>query len=108
MRILLDENVPVDLAAWLNGHDVESVSGMGWAGVKNGELMRLMRNRFDALITMDRNIPHQQEVAGQPFGVILIQAPSSRVSHLGRISADILVVVEGIAPGELRRVSWRP
>ena len=38
MRILLDENLPVDLAAELVGHEVDTVVGLGWTGVGNGEL----------------------------------------------------------------------
>lgn len=41
MRILLDENIPVAFAAELSGHDVDTVTGVGWAGVKNGKLLSL-------------------------------------------------------------------
>ena len=54
MRVLLDENVPVDLAGLIGDHDVETVSGLGWSGIKNGELLHWMHGRFDALVTMDR------------------------------------------------------
>lgn len=67
MRVLLDENIPVDLAGLLSGHDAQTVSGLGWDGVKNGELLRRMQGTFDALVTMDRNLPHQQKLAVQPF-----------------------------------------
>jgi predicted nuclease of predicted toxin-antitoxin system len=40
MRILLDENLPLDLARDLLGHDVQTVVGLGWEGAKNGELLR--------------------------------------------------------------------
>ena len=40
MRILLDENIPIDFAAELRGHDVSTVVALGWSGVLNGELMR--------------------------------------------------------------------
>jgi hypothetical protein len=39
MRILLDESLPVELADELHGHDVVSVQILGWAGIKNGELL---------------------------------------------------------------------
>lgn len=48
MRVLLDENIPVDLAGLLSGHDAQTVSGLGWDGVKNGELLRRMQGIFDA------------------------------------------------------------
>lgn len=42
MRILLDECMPRRLRRELPGHDVDTVAGMGWAGRKNGELLRSM------------------------------------------------------------------
>ncbi len=63
MRVLLDENLPLDLAPLLEGHQVESVRGLGWSGLTNGELLDRAGGRFDALITMDRNIEHQQRLA---------------------------------------------
>lgn len=40
MRVLLDECVPRGLRDLLPGHDVKTVAEAGWAGVKNGELLR--------------------------------------------------------------------
>jgi len=104
MRVLLDENLPVDLAGLLGGHDVQTVSGLGWDGIKNGELLLRMHARFDALVTMDRKLPHQENLAIQPFGIVLVEAPSNRMVHLRPLVADILAALDGIPPGELRRV----
>jgi predicted nuclease of predicted toxin-antitoxin system len=59
MRVLLDENLPLDLARDLSGHDVQTVVGLGWEGVKNGELLRRAAGHSDALVTMDRNLEFQ-------------------------------------------------
>jgi hypothetical protein len=40
MRVLLDECVPRALRGDIPGHEVRTVAEMGWAGVKNGELLR--------------------------------------------------------------------
>jgi predicted nuclease of predicted toxin-antitoxin system len=104
MRVLLDENVPVDLAGLLGDHAVETVSGLGWSGVKNGELLHRMHARFDALVTMDSNLPQQQNLAAQPFGVVLVKASSNRMPDLQPLVPEILTVLDGIAAGELRRV----
>jgi hypothetical protein len=42
MRLLLDEHLPIGLCAELHGHAVDTVSGRGWTGIKNGELLRRM------------------------------------------------------------------
>ena len=56
MRILLDESVPRPLAALLLGHDVRTVTQMGWTGLGNGDLLRQATPTFDALLTADQNI----------------------------------------------------
>jgi hypothetical protein len=45
MRVLLDECVPRALRNDLPGHEVKTVAELGWAGVKNGELLRRRRVR---------------------------------------------------------------
>lgn len=65
MRVLLDECVPRALRQDLPGHDVKTVGEAGWAGVKNGALLRLAETAFDVLLTVDRNLEYQQN--GQVF-----------------------------------------
>jgi hypothetical protein len=48
---------------------------MGWQSKKNGELLALMlNNSFDALITFDKNLRHQQNFAKYPIAVIVLNA----------------------------------
>jgi hypothetical protein len=75
VRVLLDEQLPLDLAAMLEDHSANTVVGRGWAGVNNGDLLRRMRGEYDALLTMDQGIEFQQNIAALPFGVILVLAP---------------------------------
>ncbi len=49
VRVLLDENLPVELAGELSAHDVDTVIGLGWSGITNGELLRRAVDRYDAL-----------------------------------------------------------
>ena len=72
MRVLLDEQLPLDLAAAFPGHSVATVVGLGWSGIKNGELLRRMRGDYEALITMDRGIEFQQNIGSLPFGIVLL------------------------------------
>ena len=104
MRVLLDENIPVGLADHLVPHEVETVLSRGWTGVKNGELLRRATGEFDVLVTMDRNLRHQQPLADQAFGVVLVRAKSNRLADLLTLVQAILAALEGIKPGELRRV----
>lgn len=52
-----------------------SVVGMGWAGKKNGELVRLAAELFDVLFTVDQNMRFQTSLAGIQLCVVV--APSN-------------------------------
>jgi len=71
VRVLLDEQLPRDFAAALQGHSVDTVAGRGWAGITNGELLRRMDGEYDALVTMDRGIEFQQNLTTGAVGVLL-------------------------------------
>ncbi len=104
MRILLDENIPVDLAAELIGHHVNTVVGVGWAGVANGKLLGRASGRYDAFVTMDRTIEHQQNISRLPFGILVLRAPSNRLVHLRPLTPAILDALAALTPGQLRCV----
>jgi predicted nuclease of predicted toxin-antitoxin system len=104
VRVLLDENLPHELVGQLPGHEVFTVQGLGWSGVRNGELLRRMRGAFDVLVTMDRNLEKQQALVDQPFGTVIVRARSNRMLHLRPLLGDLLEALIGLQPGEIRRV----
>ena len=106
MRVLLDENIPVELAPLFAGHEAATVVGLGWAGIDNGELLRRAgREKFEAFVTMDKNLEHQRNIAKLPFGVLVLRAASNRMVHLVPLMPAVLAVLESIKPGRLRRVA---
>lgn len=104
MRVLLDENLPHDLARELPGHDVLTVQGLGWFGIANGTLLQRASGRFDALVTMDRNLEHQHALGELPFGTVVLLAPSNRMAHLRPLIADLLRVLAELQAGAVRHV----
>ena len=104
MRVLLDEQLPVDLSSQLLGHAVETVVDRGWAGIKNGELLRRMTGRYDVLITMDRGIEFQQKLSIVPFGIVIVRARSNRMQHLSPLVPAILAAIAATKPGHIQRV----
>jgi hypothetical protein len=60
VRVLLDECVDWRLLRDVIGHDVKTARQMGWATIKNGELLALAAQQFDAFVTVDRNLSFQQ------------------------------------------------
>ena len=65
MKVLLDECVDWRLARDIVGHDVKTARQMGWASIKNGELLALAAEQFDVFVTVDRNLSSQQNLS--PF-----------------------------------------
>jgi predicted nuclease of predicted toxin-antitoxin system len=104
MRVLLDEQLPIDLAGELTGHFADTVQGRGWAGLKNGELLRRMSGQYDVLITMDRNIEFQQRISALPFGIVVLRAPSNRIADLRPLIPRLLAALSSAAAGQLRHV----
>ena len=75
---------------------------MGWHW--NGKLLSRASRRYDAFVTMDRSIEHEQNVSRFPFGVLVLRAPSNRLVHLRPLVRAILDALTALAPGQLRHV----
>lgn len=82
MKLLLDENLPRRLKQDFPDHDIFTVRDRGWNGLKNGELLKLMiADGFDALITFDKNLQHQQNFERYPIAVIVLTARSNQYRY---------------------------
>jgi Domain of unknown function (DUF5615) len=103
MRLLLDEHLPIGLSAELHGHAADTISGLGWTGITNCELLRRMSGQYDALVTMDRSIEFQQRISTLPFGIVLIRAPSNRMQDLRPLVPSIPSALNAVEPGRIRR-----
>ena len=105
MRLLLDECVPRTFKRDLVGHDVRHVADMGWAGKRNGEILRLMiAERFDFLLTVDQNLGFQQNVRASGIGVIVVLASTNRVKELRPFVPQIRAALTNVTAGELVRI----
>ena len=65
-----------------NAGYVKTVVEMGWGGVKNGALLTLAAKEFDAFLTVDKNLPYQQNVANLPVAVTVMEAYSNKFGPL--------------------------
>jgi Domain of unknown function (DUF5615) len=104
MRILLDEDLPRRLGARLVGHEVATVPQSGWSGIKNGKLLALAADRFDAFLTMDSNLEFQQNLSTLPIAVLVVSAISNRIEHLEPLVPGILKALNHLPPRTLRHV----
>ena len=103
MRVLLDECVDRRLAGDIQGHDVKTVPDAGWAALKNGELLGRAQQEFEAFVTVDRNLPFQQDLSRFSIAVIVLRAPSNRISDLRSLVPQLLTALPVAKRGE---VTW--
>ncbi|HEX5758402.1 MAG TPA: DUF5615 family PIN-like protein [Thermoanaerobaculia bacterium] len=104
MRVLLDEQLPRQLARELKDHEVRTVQQQGWAGLTNGELLRRAAERFDVLLTADQGFPFQQNPARLGLSVIVLAAPSNDLEDLLPLMPRLLQTLQGIRAGQMVRV----
>ena len=105
MRLLLDESVPSRLRRALPGHEVRTVGEMGWSGAKNGKLLALAATAFDAFITVDKNLPYQQNLTTLPVAVIVLDARSIELSALLPLMPTLELQLSLLKPKTYVRVS---
>lgn len=104
MNILLDECVDWRLSRDLSGHEVIPVHRHGWAGLKDGELLRQAEEEFDVFLTVDRNLAFQQSVQGLAIAVEVLHAPTNRLQDLQQLVPSLLDILESVPWGAVTRV----
>lgn len=99
-RVLLDPCVPRGVAKELPHCEVKSFH-QGWAALKNGELLRAAQNAgFEVFITSDKNIRHQQQIAGMPLAIM----PTNRLQSLLSLFSLIAQTVDAARPGSFHEI----
>ena len=66
---------------------------MGWSGVKNGKLLALAATSFEAFVTVDKNMPFQQNLQTLPIALVVLDSMSNELNALlpllGRLEAEL-------------------
>ncbi|MCI0392167.1 MAG: hypothetical protein MOB07_25835 [Acidobacteria bacterium] len=98
MNILLDECTPRIVKKRLPHFAIRTVQEMGWAGIKNGPLLKLVEAHFEVFITTDKNLRHQQNLAQTKLAFILL--PSNQVPIVAALVPEIEAALNNIQIGE--------
>jgi predicted nuclease of predicted toxin-antitoxin system len=104
MKLLLDECMPRRLKKALAPHEAFTVEDAGFKGLKNGRLLREANGDYNVLITVDRNIPAQQNFSTLKIAIIIIYAKSNRYQDLIPFIPQILSSLVNISPGSVVRI----
>ena len=106
VRVLLDECVPRRLRREFPGLSVSHVVDEGWAGRRNGDLLKqMLRAGFTVFITVDRNLAYQQNVAAAGVAVIVIKARTNRERDLLPGVPKIRAAIEQSSVGVVTEVA---
>ena len=90
--------MPRRLRNSLPNHFVKTVVEMGWGGVKNGKLLAPASRDFDAFLTVDKNLPYQQNLAALPISVIVLAADSVELPALLPLIPKLEAVLARLGP----------
>ena len=101
MKLLLDENLPKRLKQDFPNHEIYTIVDKGWAGISNGKLLSLLiEEKFDALLTFDKNLQFQQNFEKYSIAVVVFNAPDNRYETLKTLAPKANhLILSGLKPG---------
>lgn len=105
MKLLLDECLPRRLKHGLPGHDVSTVPELGWAGIKNGQLLALMEPVFDVFITIDGNLRYQQNLTHRDIALVVLSASDNTIETLLPLMPQVLMALPATHSGQVVKVA---
>ena len=105
MRLLIDECVDERLQLLFPGHDCPTAGFANLAGLKNGRLLDAAEAAgFDVLMTVDQNIPEQQNLAGRRMALTILSGPSNRLRDLEPLAPAAVSALRSIGRGGVVRI----
>ena len=77
---------------------MKTVVEMGWGGVKNGKLLALAAQQFDVFLTVDKNLPYQQNLTTLPIAVVVLEAHSNELLRLLPLLPELEETLANLKP----------
>jgi hypothetical protein len=103
MKVLLDESCPVQLRGFLAHHETFTTVYPGFGAYKNGALLKAAEDAaFEALVTADKTLQYEQNLAGRKLALVSISANSWKL--IGPNVSKIVAAVDAATPGSFTRV----
>jgi predicted nuclease of predicted toxin-antitoxin system len=105
MRLLIDECIDERLRHLFPDHDCQTARYANLAGLKNGRLLEAAEDAgFDVLITVDQNIPDQQNLTRRRIAVLILCGPTNRLRDLTALVPAAVFALASIRPGDCLKV----
>ena len=104
MKILFDQGTPVPLRRSLPDHQVDTAYELGWSQLANGDLLAAAETGgYELLLTTDRNLQYQQNLAGRSIAIVVLLSTSW--PRIQQHIPEIQTVITSIAPGAYREIA---
>lgn len=95
MKILLDHCLDRRIKKDLTEHDYSTCREVGLDQHQNGALLRAAAEQgFDALLTTDQNIKHQQNLEELPIAIVGIDVRDTRLAAIQPLVPSVLNAIE--------------
>jgi hypothetical protein len=104
MKVLLDECLPKKLKREVQADVVKTVPEMGWAGTKNGSLLRLVEREFDVFLTNDQNLAYQQNLNRFDLSIVVLVALTNDIEDLRPLMPAANEVIRGMGSREIKYI----
>jgi hypothetical protein len=103
LKVLLDENLDHALRKLLGPHEVLTFAYMGWAGLKNGALLRAAETSgIDVLLTGDQTLRFEQNLSGRRLAIVSLTAIQLPIIKI--YLPKIIAAIDNALPGSYQEV----
>jgi hypothetical protein len=86
VKLLLDNCVPYRAKQLFLNHDVEHAADIGFEQLRNGELIGRAANRFAVIVTTDKKIRHEHNLAKLPLSIVELNTRFTRFEDLATLA----------------------
>lgn len=105
MKILFDQGTPVPLRNALSQHEIVTAFERGWQTLQNGDLLTAAEGEgFEALITTDKNIRHQQNPGGRRLAIVVL--PTTDWRKIRMRTEVVAQALDALSPGAYVEISF--
>jgi predicted nuclease of predicted toxin-antitoxin system len=104
VKLLLDECVTRRLKREFANHEVHTVDEAGFKGLENGDLLKAASGKYEVLVTVDRNLPYQQNISGLDIAILVLAAKRNSYVRLKPLMPRALIALESLKAGDISRI----
>jgi predicted nuclease of predicted toxin-antitoxin system len=104
MRILIDECVDPRVKRLFSEHEVSTVRDEGWDALEDGPLLAIAEAKFNVLLTLDRGLEFQQNLARFQIGIVVVHVAKNQFTYYRSLHESLMKAVCEVGPGQVIHV----